>query len=202
MNGEIYTLFFNFVLNFVKDYGLFGVFVLSFLETLFAPLPSEAVLPFAGYLAYLENNVYFLIFAILVGAIGNTIGSIPLYYLGYLGRPFVEKYGKYFFISKKRLKIAEEWFNKNSFLTIFLFRFIPGFRSLISIPAGTFKTEMKRYLLLTFLGFLIWNSFLVSLGYFLGDYWQMSLEYAKEIETISLILISAILAYFVIKLIY
>jgi len=202
MNGEIYTLFFNFVLNFVKDYGLLGVFTLSFLETLFAPLPSEVVLPFAGYLAYLENNLYFLILAIFVGAIGNTLGSIPLYYLGYLGRPFVEKYGKYFFISKKRLRIAEEWFNKNSLLTIFLFRFLPGFRSLISIPAGTFKTEMKRYLLLTFLGFLIWNSFLVSLGYFLGEYWKMSLEYAKEIETISLIIIFAILAYLVIKILY
>lgn len=199
MIGDVYPILFNFILDFVKSYHLFGIFVLSFLETLFAPLPSEIVLPFAGYLAYLENNYFILILAILVGAIGNTLGSVPLYYLGYFGRDLIEKYGKYFFISKKRLEIAERWFNRHALLTVFALRFVPGFRSLISIPAGIFKMNIKKYLLLTFFGFLIWNSFLVSLGFFFGKYWQLSLNYSKEIETFSIIIVFAIIAYLIVK---
>ncbi|MFH7903479.1 MAG: DedA family protein [Candidatus Aenigmatarchaeota archaeon] len=199
MIGDLYPILFNFILDFVKTYHLFGIFVLSFLETLFAPLPSEIVLPFAGYLAYLEKNYFIFILAILIGALGNTLGSIPLYYLGYFGRDLVEKYGKYFFISRKRLNTAENWFNKNALITVFALRFVPGFRSLISIPAGIFKMDLKRYFILTFFGFLIWNSFLVSLGFFLGEYWQMSLNYSKEIEMFAIIIVFAIIAYLIIK---
>jgi membrane protein DedA with SNARE-associated domain len=199
LTGELYSNFFNLVTNFVSTYSYFGVFVLSFLETLFAPLPSEIVLPFAGYIAWKNNDVLFLFVSIIVGAIGNTLGSIPLYYLGFLGRNFVEKYGKYFFINKKRLNFAEKWFEKNKFLTVFLFRFVPGMRSLISIPAGLFRLKIKDYMILTLLGFLIWNSFLVSLGYFLGNYWQESLKYASQIEFFGLIFFIAIVIYLILK---
>ena len=199
LTGELYSNFFNLVTNFVFTYSYFGVFVLSFLETLFAPLPSEIVLPFAGYIAWKNNDVLFLFISIIVGAIGNTIGSIPLYYLGFLGRNFVEKYGKYFFINKKRLNFAEKWFEKNKFLTVFFFRFVPGMRSLISIPAGLFRLKIKDYMILTFLGFLIWNSFLVSLGYVLGNYWQESLKYASQIEFFGLIFFIAIVIYLLLK---
>ncbi len=199
LTGEFYSNFFNLVTDFVSTYSYFGVFVLSFLETLFAPLPSEIVLPFAGYIAWKNNDVLFLFISIIVGAIGNTIGSIPLYYLGFLGRNFVEKYGKYFFINKKRLNFAEKWFEKNKFLTVFLFRFVPGMRSLISIPAGLFRLKIKDYMILTFLGFLIWNSFLVSLGYVLGNYWQESLKYASQIEFFGLIFFIAIVIYLLLK---
>jgi membrane protein DedA with SNARE-associated domain len=199
LTGELYSNFFNLVTNFVSTYSYFGVFVLSFLETLFAPLPSEIVLPFAGYIAWKNNDVLFLFVSIIVGAIGNTLGSIPLYYLGFLGRKFVEKYGKYFFINKKRLNFAEKWFEKNKFLTVFLFRFVPGMRSLISIPAGLFRLKIKDYMILTLLGFLIWNSFLVSLGYVLGNYWQESLKYASQIEFFGLIFFIAIVIYLILK---
>jgi membrane protein DedA with SNARE-associated domain len=199
LTGELYSNFFNLVTNFVSTYSYFGVFVLSFLETLFAPLPSEIVLPFAGYIAWKNNDVLFLFISIIVGAIGNTIGSIPLYYLGFLGRNFVEKYGKYFFINKKRLNFAEKWFEKNKFLTVFFFRFVPGMRSLISIPAGLFRLKIKDYMILTFLGFLIWNSFLVSLGYVFGNYWQESLRYASQIEFFGLIFFIAIVIYLLLK---
>jgi membrane protein DedA with SNARE-associated domain len=202
LTGEFYSKFFNLIVNFVSTYTYFGVFALSFLETLFAPLPSEIVLPFAGYVAWKNNDILFLIISIIIGAIGNTIGSLPLYYLGFLGRPFVEKYGKYFFISKKRLKIAEKWFEKNKFLTIFLFRFVPGMRSLISIPAGLFKLKIKDYIILTLFGFLIWNSFLVSLGYVFGNYWQESLKYASQIEFFSLIFFLALIIYFILKYLF
>jgi len=202
LSGEIYTTFFNFVVNFVSNYTYFGIFSLSFLETLFAPLPSEIVLPFAGFIAWKNNDILFLIFSIIVGAFGNSLGSLPLYYLGFLGRTFVEKYGKYFFISKKRLNFAEKWFEKNKFLTIFLFRFVPGMRSLISIPAGLFKIKMKDYLILTFLGFIIWNSFLISLGYILGNYWQESLKYASQIEFFGLVFFIAIVIYLILKYLF
>ncbi|MEM4882357.1 MAG: DedA family protein [Candidatus Aenigmatarchaeota archaeon] len=197
MSGNLYETFFYFVLEFIEKYDLLGIFVLSFLESLFAPLPSEIVLPFAGYLAYLKKSYIFLVLSIIVGALGNTIGTIPLYFLGYFGRNFVEKYGKYFFISKKRLKTAEEWFNKNKLLTVLFFRCVPGFRSLVSIPAGIFKMDLKIYFVLTFLGFLIWNSLLVSLGFIFGEYWEKSLEYSKQIEMISLIIVLAIIIYII-----
>lgn len=199
---NLYELFFNLIFDFVKTYKLLGVFILSFLETLFAPLPSEIVLPFAGYLAYLERRYITLIFAILTGVMGNTLGSIPLYFLGFLGRNLVKKYGKYFFISEKRLKTAEKWFNKNSLLTVFALRFVPGFRSLISIPAGIFKMNLKIYIILTFAGFLIWNTFLVGLGFFFGEYWEKSIEFSRNVEIISLFVILIILIYLVVKYIY
>jgi membrane protein DedA with SNARE-associated domain len=202
LTGELYSNFFNLVTNFVSTYSYFGVFALSFLETLFAPLPSEIVLPFAGYIAWKNNDILFLFISIIVGAIGNTLGSLPLYYLGYLGRSFVEKYGKYFFINKKRLKTAEKWFEKNKFLTVFFFRFVPGMRSLISIPAGLFRLKIKDYIILTLLGFLIWNSFLVSLGYIFGNYWQESLKYSSQIEFFSLIFFLALVVYFILKYLF
>lgn len=190
---------FNSLVNFISNYGIIAIFSLSFLETLFAPLPSELVLPFAGYWAWKENNLLFAIFAILVGAIGNTLGSLPLYYLGYLGRNYIKKYGKYFFISEKKLKNVEKWFNKNSLLTIFFTRFIPGIRSLASIPAGTFKTNLKEYFILTFLGFFVWNSLLVSLGYYFGEYWEISLNYASQVEIFALLIFALIILFFLIK---
>lgn len=202
LEGNLYYSLFNFLLNFISNYGFISIFLLSFLETLFAPLPSEVVLPFAGYWAWKENNYLLAIAAILIGALGNTLGSLPLYYLGFLGRNYVEKFGKYFFINQKKLKNVEKWYNKNCLLTVFFTRFIPGIRSLASIPAGTFKLNLKNYLLLTFIGFLIWNSFLVSLGYYFGEYWELSLNYASQIEFATLILFAAIIFYFLIKYLF
>ncbi|MEM0481107.1 MAG: DedA family protein [Candidatus Aenigmatarchaeota archaeon] len=198
-SGYLYETVFNFLVNFVSSYNFLAIFVLSFLETLFAPLPSEIVLPFAGFWAWKQSNFYLAIIAIIVGALGNTLGSLPLYYLGYLGRNYIEKYGKYFFIRKDRLKFVESWFNKNSMLTVFFTRFIPGIRSLVSIPAGIFKMKLKKYLILTFLGFLIWNSILVSLGFYFGEYWESSLKYSSQIENFALLIFFAVILYLVLK---
>ena len=197
--GNLYSLFFEFIKDFVQNYGFLGIFSLSFLETLFAPLPSEIVLPFAGYIAWKQDNFIFAIIAIFIGALGNTLGSLPIYYLGYLGKEYVKKFGKYFFVKEKNLKKVEKWFVKNAFFTIFLTRFVPGIRSLASIPAGIFKIELKIYFILTFFGFLIWNLFLVLLGYYLGNYWELSLQYASQIEFFSLIVFIAIIVYLILK---
>src|SRR3989344_8011520 len=110
--------------------GYFGLFVLMALESMIAPVPSEVVMPFAGYLV-LQGRFDFFV-ALLVSSLGSIFGSVLSYYIGfYGGRPFILKYGKYFFIENEHLEWSENWFRKQGEKTIFISRFIPVVRHLI-----------------------------------------------------------------------
>ncbi len=152
----------------VSSMGPWGIVLLMAIESCNIPLPSEAILPFAGYLV--TKGVMNIHTAAFAGAIGCVIGSIPSYYLGYFGgRPFVEKYGKWLLIGKKDLEMADKWAKKWGETAFFICRMLPVVRTFISLPAGILKVNLPKFLSLTFLGSLVWSYFLVYVGIKLGE---------------------------------
>ena len=187
--------------NVISSMGYFGVFFLMALESTMIPLPSELVMPFAGYLAY--QGVFNIYVVCIVSAVGTVFGSLFSYYIGkYGGEPFLEKYGKYFLINKDDLKKTHKYFQKHGEKTIFISRFIPVVRHLISIPAGIAEMDLKKFVLYTFLGGLIWNTFLAYLGYLLGKNWELVHEYTRPLSYFMVVVILAGVAYFVYKHLY
>ncbi len=148
--------------------GPWGVSLLMAIESCNIPLPSEAIMPFAGILV--TKGVMNFHIAAIFGAIGCVLGSIPSYYLGYFGgRPFVEKYGKYFLVSKKDLEDADKWVDKYGDWAFFLCRMLPVVRTFISLPAGILRARKRTFFTLTFLGSLIWCYVLVYVGVKMGE---------------------------------
>ena len=166
----------NFIEHTVSSWGAWGIAALMAIESANIPLPSEAILPFAGYLVSKGVLNYHL--ASFAGAFGCVIGSIPSYYLGYFGgRPFIEKYGKWFLISRKDLEMADTWSSKYGDYAFFICRMLPVVRTFISLPAGILKANFPRFITFTFLGSLIWSYILVYIGIKLGEH----REFLKDI---------------------
>ncbi len=159
----------NFIEHTIGMLGPWGVALLMAIESCNIPLPSEAILPFAGYLV--SKGIMSIHVAAFAGALGCILGSIPSYYLGYFGgRPFIEKYGKWFLISKHDLEMADKWEQKYGNLAFFICRMLPIVRTFISLPAGILKADIKLFLTFTFLGSLIWSYPLVYVGMKLGEH--------------------------------
>ena len=166
----------NWIEGVISAMGPLGISLLMAIESCNIPLPSEAVLPFAGYLVSKGAMNFHL--AAFAGAFGCVIGSIPSYYIGFFGgRKFVEKYGKYFLVSKKDLDEADKWVDKYGDWAFFLCRMLPVVRTFISLPAGILKARKRTLFSLTFLGSLIWSYVLVYVGLKLGEH----LDKLKEI---------------------
>jgi membrane protein DedA with SNARE-associated domain len=165
------------------------------------PLPSELVMPFAGFLAVQGSMNFWLV--ILFSVAGSLAGSTISYYMGlWGGNRLVLKFGKYLFLDETDLKKTEAWFAKSGEKTIFIGRFVPVVRHLISIPAGIGKMNLKKFYLFTFLGAGIWNAFLAATGYVLGKKWNMVRHYSEpfSLTIVALLLIAGgILIYHHIK---
>ena len=158
----------NWIQEVVTSMGPWGVALLMAIESCNVPLPSEAILPFAGYLV--TKGVFSIHTAAFFGAIGCVLGSIPSYYLGYFGgRKFVEKYGKYFLVSKHDLEVADKWVDKYGDWSFFICRMLPVVRTFISLPAGILKARKRTFFFFTFIGSLIWSYLLVWVGVKLGE---------------------------------
>ncbi len=186
------------ILPIIEQISYIGIFILMTAESTILPVPSEAVLPFAGYLV--EEGKLNLYFALIAATIGTIIGSLISYYIGKkAGRWIVEKYGRYILLDKHHLLIAEKWFLKHGSKTIFICRFIPVIRHVISIPAGTAKMDLKKFILYTALGGLIWNSILLYVGILLQKNWETILEYSQWIDLIVIIIVIILLAMFLKK---
>ena len=159
----------DFIEHTITGMGSIGIALLMAIESSNIPLPSEAILPFAGYLV--SKGLIGFHTACFAGAFGCVAGSIPSYYLGYFGgRPFVENHGKWFLISKKDLETADKWTAKYGDWAFFICRMLPVVRTFISLPAGILKVNLPRFILFTFLGSLIWSYFLVYVGLKLGQH--------------------------------
>lgn len=158
----------NFIVEFVADWGYFGIFAMMFLESSFFPFPSEVVMIPAGYLAS-KSQMSFAI-AFLCGLSGSITGALFNYYLCYFfGRKFITKYGKYVGITEEKFAKFEAFFNRHGEISTFNCRLIPGIRQYISLPAGLAKMNVARFVLFTGLGAAIWTLILMILGYFIGE---------------------------------
>ncbi|MCH8833177.1 MAG: DedA family protein [Thaumarchaeota archaeon] len=167
--NEIESLI-QWVLNLVTENLYPGVFLAALIETVFPPIPSEAVFPLAGY-AILQNgmSVFHVAGVGIVGGSGATLGATVIYLIALkLGRPGVVKFAKYFRIKKKQIEKAEKWFTKYGDKTVLFGRLVPGLRELVSIPAGILNMKFPKFLLYTFIGSCAWSMALTAAGYYFG----------------------------------
>lgn len=161
----------TFVTTTISSFGYVGVAALMAIESMNIPLPSEVILPFAGW--QVSHGLMNIHWAALAGALGCVVGSIISYALGYYGgRPFLLKYGKWLLVSQKDFKQAETWTQKYGVATFFVGRVLPVARTFISLPAGILRVKLWPFLLTTFLGSWIWSYILIYVGVRLGDQWE------------------------------
>tara|TARA_B100000609_G_scaffold52244_1_gene40778 strand:- start:114 stop:767 length:654 start_codon:yes stop_codon:yes gene_type:complete len=188
----------------VKENVNLAYFVICFamfLENIIPPIPSEIIMPLGGYFVYQGNlNFYILV---IFGLIGTVLGALPWYYLGrFLNEKklasFVDSKGKFIGISSRDLNKSKLWFDKYGVSLVFWGRLIPGIRTLISVPAGIELMPLKKFLVWTSLGSLIWVVLLTFLGYVLGENYKIIESYIDNFKVFIkpiFIIISAILIF-------
>ncbi|MGB8216579.1 MAG: DedA family protein [Candidatus Methanoperedens sp.] len=185
----------GYITQFISTIGYAGVFILMTLESAALPVPSEVVMPFAGYLAY--QGVFNLYLISILGALGCTAGSVISYYVGYKGgRPFIEKYGKYVFIESSHMQLAETWFNKYGDRAVFFSRLLPVVRTFISLPAGIGKYDLRKLVTFSFIGSLPWCFALAYVGFYLGPFWKNIIGFFNGLDIVVVVSIIIIVLYY------
>ncbi|MCK9398682.1 MAG: DedA family protein [Bacteroidales bacterium] len=184
------------IMQFYETTGYVSVFIFMTLESMIFPVPSEAVLPPAGLL--IAQGRFTFAGVIIASTLGSIVGSLLSYWIGvYGGRPFIERFGKYFLLDKKALQVGEKYFNKHGDWTIFVCRFIPVVRHLISIPAGFGRMNIWKFSLYTIIGAGMWNAFLTWAGVRWGQQgWDLMMKYGHTMDIIIIVLIVLAGAYF------
>lgn len=180
----------------ISTLGYPGIFLFMTMESMVFPIPSEAVMPFAGVL--ISQGKMSVLPVLIASSLGSLLGSFLSYFIGQKGgQPFIHRYGKYFLLNNHDLEITEKFFRKHGDKTIFLSRFIPVIRHLISLPAGIGNMNKKKFLLFTFLGSTMWNMFLVWAGIYFGSLFTRIEEYKTFVDiAIVLCIVGALIYWF------
>ena len=170
------------------------VFVLILLESTLVPIPSELVMPFAGFLAY--QGEFSLPVILVINSVGAVLGSGLCYGIGVVGgKPFLVNYGKYFLVRQHEIERTEAFFARHGNKTIFIARFLPVIRHVISVPAGIARMPLPGFFLQTFLGATIWGGTLILLGYYVGANWEALTSSLKHVDhVIGAMLVLALVA--------
>ena len=175
-----------------------GVFLLMVLESMVFPVPSEAVMPFAGFL--IVTGEFTFTGVIVASTLGSIVGSLASYTMGfYGGKPFIKRFGKFLLLDTHDLEITERFFSKNGELTIFISRFIPVIRHLISIPAGLGRMNIWKFIIYTILGAGLWNAFLAYVGFKLKENWAEVMKYSHIIDIVVVAILGLAFLYYAYK---
>jgi len=188
------------VTDVVDALGYVGVAVLVAVENLFPPIPSEVVLPLAGFVA--GRGDASLIGMIVAATIGSVVGAWMLYGVAAaIGHDrlhrLTERFGRWFGVKTSDLERAEAWFDRRADAAVLVGRCIPLVRSLVSVPAGFRRMEPVRFTVLTALGSLAWNTALIGAGAALGDRWEEVCDYVGIIQWLVIVVIAALVGWFV-----
>lgn len=176
-----------------------GIFLLMVLESMVFPIPSEAVMPFAGFL--IVDGQFTFTGVIIASTLGSIVGSLLSYAMGYYGgKPFIARFGKYLLLDVHDLEITERFFAKRGELTIFISRFIPVIRHLISIPAGLGKMNLWKFSIYTIIGAGLWNSFLTYVGFKLKENWTEVMTYSHTIDIVVVAVLGIAFLYYAYKI--
>ena len=183
----------NIVISVISSTGYLGVFACMVIESACIPLPSEIIMPFSGYLVFAGKFNIWLV--TLAGALGNLAGSMIAYAVGYYGgRPFVEKYGKYFLVTHKDIDMADRWFSRYGYEAVLISRVLPVIRTFISLPAGIAKMNFTWFSVYSFLGSLPWCFVLAFIGMKLGENWVSIGDYFHKFDlVIGVVLITGLI---------
>ncbi|MFM2436717.1 MAG: hypothetical protein RL353_707 [Actinomycetota bacterium] len=197
----------NWVQDVINQFGYFGVALLVVIENIFPPIPSEIVLPFAGFVAQqgsagVAQSDTSVIGMMIAATIGSVVGALILYVISSaIGperlRAFVQRFGRWFGVKQTDLLRAEAWFDRRSFVAVLVGRCVPLIRSIVSIPAGFRRMKLTSFILLTAVGSAVWNIALIGAGALLGDQWERVGEYVGVFQWLVIGAILVLLVRFV-----
>lgn len=188
----------NFVLNLIGNYGYFGMFLGMILEAVIIIIPSELILATGGILA--SRKIFSFWGAFFIGLFGSVFCAVILYIMGrFGGRPFIDKFGKYFFMKKEDIEKSEDWFNKYGMFACFIGRNFPIIRTFISLPIGIYKLNFLKFLLYTTLGSIPWTFAFVYVGYQLGSNWILLSNYTSKLKVPIFILLGILVFRFILN---
>ena len=200
MIEHILLLLAGFIKSVISSLGHPGVVFLMAIESACVPLPSEVIMPFAGYLVYAGQFGSLALVATL-GALGCNLGSVVAYEVGaYGGRPLIERFGKYILMSRHDLEASESFFQKYGSVTVFVGRLLPVVRTFIALPAGIARMPRGKFHLYTFAGSWPWCYGLAYVGYVLGERWDTDprlREWLHRFDAVILLVLIAGALYFV-----
>jgi membrane protein DedA with SNARE-associated domain len=206
MLGDLAT----WVQDVINQFGYFGVALLVIIENVFPPIPSEIVLPFAGFVAQQGSSAAqsdtTVIGMMIAATVGSVVGALILYFVSAaIGpdrlRAFVEKFGKWFGVKPADLVRAEAWFDRRSFVAVLVGRCVPLIRSIVSIPAGFRRMKLTNFILLTAIGSAVWNIALIGAGAVLKDQWDRVGDYVGVFQWVVILAIVVFVVRFVISLV-
>ena len=190
------------VTDVIDALGYGGVVFLIALENVFPPIPSEAILPLAGFQAGQGN--FALPVLVLAATVGSVIGALILYGVAHaIGerrvRALVDRFGRWLTIGQDDIDRAERWFDRHGRSVVFFGRLVPIVRSLVSLPAGWRRMPLGQFVLYTTLGSTIWNGALIGLGWVLGDRWEQVGGYVSQLQNLVIVVVVAAVAWFLWK---
>lgn len=191
----------GFIIAVISNTGYLGIVFLMAIESACIPLPSEIIMPFAGYLIYSGHSdplthVRFMLFLVATaGAIGCNVGSVVAYEIGhYGGRPLVERYGSYIFLGRHELEMAERFFRRFGAVAVLIGRLLPVIRTFIALPAGIAKMPRMRFHVFTFIGSWPWCFVLAWIGMKLGESWDKDPRLKQWFHRLDAVIILLLLA--------
>jgi len=186
----------TYITAFIDKTGYISVFILMIMESMVFPVPSEAVMPFAGFL--IEEGRFSFFMVIFISTLGSIIGSLISYCIGlWGGEPFIRRFGRYLLLNNDDLEFSRRFFDRYGEITIFISRFIPVVRHLISIPAGFGKMNIVRFSIYTVIGAGLWNAFLAWVGFKTRQNWTVVMKYSSVIDHAVLAILAVFFIYFV-----
>ncbi|MFZ9370078.1 MAG: DedA family protein [Ilumatobacteraceae bacterium] len=205
----------NWVQDVINQFGYFGVALLVVIENVFPPIPSEIVLPFAGFVAQQGASAVnatagaaqsdtTVVGMMIAATVGSVVGALILYFVSAAIGPerlrgFVERFGKWFGVKSSDLVRAEEWFDRRSVAAVLVGRCVPLIRSIVSIPAGFRRMKLTSFVVLTAIGSAVWNIALIGAGAVLGDQWERVGEYVGVFQWLVIAAVLLLLVRFVVS---
>ena len=185
------------ILGFMNSLGYPGIVLLMIAENLFPPLPSELILPAAGFAA--AQGKLNLMGVVLAGTLGSVLGTLPLYYLGRIVNEerlvvWADRYGRWLTLRGKDIRKADDWFDRHGPKAVLFGRMIPGIRSLLSLPAGMSEMPLPSFLIYSAIGSGLWATLLAGAGYLLGNNYEVVEQYVGPIGTgaVALLVVSSV----------
>lgn len=190
------------IINTINSLGYVGIALLMALENLVPPIPSELIMPLAGFTVTQGEMNFFIV--VIAGTIGSVLGATPWYFLGKSWglkrtKKIADRYGKWLTLSGKDVDKAKVWFDRRGYIATGLGRLVPGIRTYISLPAGISKMPLFSFLIYSTIGTIIWVSFLTGTGYILGANYERVGDYLRPISTIVIFGLFVSSIYFVLK---
>lgn len=185
------------ILNLMHQLGYIGIMILMFLDNIIPPIPSEVIMPTAGYTA--SQGQLSLLGVIIAGCIGSLVAAAALYWLGtkcpnHKIFQFCDQYGRYIGINGQDMQQALDWFEKRGHIIVLTGRMMPAIRSLISVPAGMSGMPFSKFMFYTTLGTIPWTTFLALVGYYFGQNKALMAQIFSEFSVVMLVVMAIIIS--------